>query len=111
MRYYQPSEGHLDLCLLAHRLFRSRPADLPAASLRLAAAYYEMLGQPEPVTPAHPGYYCAMHELSAWDHVVVQQLRPAAVKRVRELRLGVCADRARSDAPSTLDERGHARRR
>ena len=88
MRYYQPSEGHLDLCLLAHKLFRTRPADLPAASLRLATAYYEKLGQPEPVTPAHPGYYCAMHALSAWDRVVVQQLRPAAVKRVRELQLG-----------------------
>jgi hypothetical protein len=65
MRYYQPSEGHLDLCLLAHKLFRTRPADLSAAALRLATAYYEKLGQPEPVTPAHPGYYCAMHALSA----------------------------------------------
>lgn len=88
MRGLLRSEGHLDLCLLAHKLFRTRPADLSAAALRLAAAYYEKLGQPEPVTPAHPGYYCAMHALSAWDRVVVQQLRPAAVKRVRELQLG-----------------------
>jgi hypothetical protein len=88
MRYYQPSEGHLDLCLLAHKLFRTRPADLPASALRLATADYQKLGQPDPVTPAHAGYYCAMHALSAWDRVVVQQLRPAAVKRVRELRLG-----------------------
>lgn len=29
-----------------------------------------------------------MHALSAWDRVVVQQLRPAAVKRVRKIRLG-----------------------
>lgn len=88
MRYYQPSEGHLDLCLLAQSALSTRPADLPAASLRLATAYYEKLGQPKHVTPAHPGYYCAMHALSAWDRVVVQQLRPAVVKRVRELRLG-----------------------
>jgi len=82
----QPSKGQLTLCLLAHKLFSTRPADLAAAALRLAKTYY--LGQPAPVTPAHPGYYRAIHALSAWDRVVVQELRPSAVKRVRELQLG-----------------------
>lgn len=88
MRHNQPSEGHLELCLLAHKLFRTRPTDLTQAALQLATVYYKQKGLTEPVTPAHPGYYCAMHALSAWDRVVVQQLRPAAVRRVRELQLG-----------------------
>lgn len=88
MRYYQPSEGYRRICILAHALFRTRPIDLSAAALRLAAAYYDPFGRSEPVTTAHPGYYCSMHALSAWDRVVVNQLRPAAVRRVRELQLG-----------------------
>lgn len=87
MRLYQPSEGYRDLCLRARAMFRERPADWEGAALLVARAFYGK-DKPDTVTRAHPGYYCAMHAIATWDRVVVNQLKPAVARRVRDLTLG-----------------------